>query len=186
LDSETVVIVTGCNFVNICSTSEAIRLRPVTSDVTLSLTLAGVSHSLVPSMAVRLRALPELTRCNASLTFVPNDAQYNWYLDGVFVTNDDSYRIPAYTYQAGDTVEVLIEVNYKDSTTNQHLKAIAQEMFNYVAEKLVATVDAVSRSVAGDAPVIVDASGSNNPNDRDGSVTHEWSCWNMTSMAKFV
>ncbi|KAK6766532.1 hypothetical protein RB195_026057 [Necator americanus] len=184
LDSETVVIVTGCNFVNICTTSEAIRLRPVTSDATLSLTLAGVSHSLVPSMAVRLRALPELTRCNASLTFVPNDAQYNWYLDGVFVTNDDSYRIPAYTYQAGDTVEVLIEVNYKDSTTNQHLKAIAQEMFNYVAEKLVATVDAVSRSVASDAPVIVDASGSNNPNDRDGSVTHEWLCWNMTSMAK--
>ncbi|KIH60684.1 hypothetical protein ANCDUO_09054 [Ancylostoma duodenale] len=167
-----------------CTISDEIRLRPVTAAATLSLSLGGVSQSLVPSMAIRLRALPELTRCNASLTIVPNDAQYNWFLDGVFVTNDDSYRIPAYTYAAGDSVEVAIEVNYKDSATNQHLSATANETLMYVAEKLIATVDAVSRSIASDAPVLIDASRSKNPNERGGSVTHDWSCFNMTSMQK--
>ncbi|EYC19630.1 hypothetical protein Y032_0024g975 [Ancylostoma ceylanicum] len=184
LNSQAVVVVTGCNFVNMCTTSDEIRLRPVTAAATLSLTLGGVSQSLVPSMAIRLRALPELTRCNASLTIVPNDAQYNWFVNGTFVTNDDSYRIPAYTYAPGDSVEVAIEVNYKDSATSQHLSASAQETLMYVAEKLVATVDAVSRSIASDAPVVIDASRSTNPNERDGSVTHDWSCMNMTSMRK--
>ncbi|VDK51437.1 unnamed protein product [Cylicostephanus goldi] len=183
LTSEAAVAVTACNFVNECTTSEDVLLQPVTAAATLSLSLGGSLglRTLTPSMAVRLRALPELTRCNSSLTVVPNDAQYNWFLDHIFVTNDDSYRIPAFTYEAGDSVEVRVEVNYKDPSSSQHLSATTEETLVYVAEKLVTTVDAISRSIASDAAVVLDASQSKNPNVKDGSVTHEWTCFNETS-----
>ncbi|WKY17135.1 hypothetical protein Q1695_001619 [Nippostrongylus brasiliensis] len=184
LKHEVELSVTGCNFVNLCTTSDAIRLRPVTAEATLSVSLGGVSRSAVPSTAIRIRAVPELSRCNETHTIVPNDAQYNWSINGQFVTNDDSYRIPAFAYGVGDSVDVVVEVNYRDVPSTQHLRATVSETITFVAEELVAMVDAVSRTVAFDAAVVIDASGSKNPNERNGFVTHVWSCLNITSRKK--
>ncbi|VDL77991.1 unnamed protein product [Nippostrongylus brasiliensis] len=184
LKHEVELSVTGCNFVNLCTTSDAIRLRPVTAEASLSVSLGGVSRSAVPSTAIRIRAVPELSRCNETHTIVPNDAQYNWSINGQFVTNDDSYRIPAFAYGVGDSVDVVVEVNYRDVPSTQHLRATVSETITFVAEELVAMVDAVSRTVAFDAAVVIDASGSKNPNERNGFVTHVWSCLNITSRKK--
>ncbi|KAK5982663.1 REJ domain-containing protein, partial [Trichostrongylus colubriformis] len=181
LDSEASAAVTACNFANMCTIRREIILRPVMASATLSVTMAGVEQSLVPSMAIRLRALPGFSRCNERFSIVPDDAQYNWAVRGEHVTSDDTYRIPAFTYKVGDSVAILVEVYYKDTNTNQHLRAIARERLTYVAENLIVVVDAISRSVASDAPVVIDASHSKNPNDRESVVTHQWECKNLTS-----
>ncbi|KAK6032815.1 hypothetical protein OSTOST_00996, partial [Ostertagia ostertagi] len=178
-------MVTGCNIANMCTTKQAIHLRPVMAAATLSVTLAGASQYLVPSAPVRLRALPEFSRCTKSFIIIPDDAQYNWSVRGAYVTSDDSYRIPSFKYKAGDSVQIGVEVYYRDVASKQHLRATARETLTYVAEDLVVIVDAVWRSVASDSPVAIDASQSKNPNDRDGVVTHDWECMNLTSGVEY-
>ncbi|VDP10786.1 unnamed protein product, partial [Heligmosomoides polygyrus] len=110
---------------------------------------------------------------------------YNWFVDDAFVTSDDSYRIPAFAYRAGDTAEVRVDVNYRDSVTNEHLRATVSETLTYVAQDLDVVVDAISRAVASDAPAVIDASRSKNPNEKESTVAHEWSCLNITSKKSF-
>ncbi|XGW32542.1 hypothetical protein V3C99_017247 [Haemonchus contortus] len=186
LNSEITVVVTACNFAGMCTTIRTAPMRPVEATATLSLTIGGISQSLVPSMAIRLVALPEFSRCNESFTVVPDDAQYKWSVRGLYVTSDDSYRIPAFTYKAGESVEVRVEVYYRDKNTNRLLRAAANEMLVYVPEELVAIVDAVTRSVSSDSTVVIDASRSKNPNDHEGTVTHQWQCMNLTSGSECV
>ncbi|GMT03462.1 hypothetical protein PENTCL1PPCAC_25636, partial [Pristionchus entomophagus] len=171
----TTISVSACNFAEKC-TSQSMDL--IVSDVAATFTVAihGLDSRVVSSNKLVLTSSASLTFCNASLT--PSDVSYSWKINGVEYSTAGSYRIPSFFFAPNSTVNLTLEGTH--SYKGKNYTASDGRVFTVEIEPLVAIVDASQKTSPIDSPVSIDTSSSFDPNFVSGSVSHKWTCTNLS------
>ncbi|PAV56336.1 hypothetical protein WR25_21320 [Diploscapter pachys] len=168
--------VTACNFVSRCTTSSPLNISPSSSASLLSVSVSGLSSSVpYPSLPLVLTAEAVFYTCNG--TFLPNDVRFNWFVNDSLAETSRQLVIPEFSYASFDLLAIRLTAEYQDeSDASAHLKAEDERTITFGQMSLIGSVDCSYWTVAEEVELKVDGSSSRNPNDREGSVKHEWSC----------
>ncbi|CAD6188685.1 unnamed protein product [Caenorhabditis auriculariae] len=170
LAKNNIFVVVGCNIADKCTTTQPLLVQLVDESTIFSVSMEGYEPSAPTSMGLKLLAMPSLQQCNITLT--PNDVQYEWLINDKFVTYDDTIRLPAYSYNANQIVNVTLTANYKDSKL---FRVIDAKMIRYTDLPLSVSVDCSKRQVAADQDLSIDATATD-PNSKKSTIEFNWQC----------
>ncbi|CAJ0935502.1 unnamed protein product, partial [Mesorhabditis belari] len=171
--------VTVCNYINQCTSVNNITIFVDKNAIgVFDVAILG-GGKVYPSMRILLEAVPSFTFCGSATPISPLDTHYIWYKNGIAMSQAGSLKISPFEFSVNDTIEYRVQGIYSTNETTYVDNATL--ILNFIAQPLLVVLSSYQLTVPSDQQIVIDASGSKDPNTMNGLLSHSWSCLNLTS-----
>ncbi|CAA93471.4 PKD/REJ-like domain-containing protein [Caenorhabditis elegans] len=170
LSTNNVILVTGCNVAEKCTSSGPIYTALVDDASVFSVSIDGVEQETPASFGLRLRANPTFKQCSSKTS--PKDVQYEWKLNGEGKMYDDGLKLPAYSYSVNELVNVTLIARY---SYEKPYSSSSTKTIHYFGLPLLVNLDCAERQIGKDHDLTIRVLAVDQ-NRKDSSLKYQWTC----------
>ncbi|EGT59407.1 hypothetical protein CAEBREN_06088 [Caenorhabditis brenneri] len=170
LATNNVVLVTGCNVGGKCTSSGPIRTQLIDDASVFTVSIDGLEQETPASFGLHLHANPSFKQCSSKTS--PKDVQYEWKLNGEGQMFDDGLKLPAYSFNVDELVNITLIARYSHEKT---YSSSTTKTIHYFGLPLLVTLDCVERQIGKDHDLLIRVLAVDQ-NRRDSSLKYDWSC----------